>query len=168
MISRPEEARGSLVCKWPQGAVPAGEQLSVGMDEVAVFVGQGRVLGALGPGRHGLDPAYVPFLASAGGAAEVFFVSTQASGIAFGGAAGAVADPRSQVPVAPRLFGNFSVRVTDPPRLVAGLLGAGGDEAGLMRHLGERVLRGAVDALGEAVAKGTCSQIGRASCRERV
>jgi membrane protease subunit (stomatin/prohibitin family) len=104
----------------------------VGADEVALFVKDGTVQGKLGPGKHQLDSNNIPFLSRfleklTGGnlfIAELYFVSTREfPGVKFGGTIGDVRDPETGLGIGTMVYGDFSVRVTDPEKLVVGLVG---------------------------------------------
>ena len=137
MIARPDEAKGFVVWKHPDPTIPLKSQLTVESDERCVFFRDGKVVATLGPGRHTLDSANLPFLSNlvdsfTGGRvfiAEVFFVSTRDfTGVKFGGKVGNVEDPKSGVPVETMVHGEFSFRVTAPETLIIGLAGMGRHE----------------------------------------
>jgi membrane protease subunit (stomatin/prohibitin family) len=138
-------------------------QLTVESDERCVFFRDGKVVATLGPGRHTLDTANLPFLSNlvdsfTGGRvfiAEVFFVSmTEQVGQKFGGRIGNVEDPKSGVPVETMVHGEFAFRVSDAERLIVGLVGMGGGApvqvSGWMR---EQVLKVIRDRIAELVVK---------------
>ncbi len=138
MIARPDEAKGFVVWKHPDPTIPLKSQLTVESDERCVFFRDGKVVATLGPGRHTLDSANLPFLSNlvdsfTGGRvliAEVFFVTTRDfTGVKFGGKVGNVEDPKSGVPVETMVHGEFSFRVTAPDSLIIGLAGMGRHEA---------------------------------------
>jgi membrane protease subunit (stomatin/prohibitin family) len=55
---------------------------------------------------------------------EIFFVkTTPVRGIPFGGPIGDMIDPLTQEQVSPRVFGDFSLVVTDPVRFIVGYSG---------------------------------------------
>jgi membrane protease subunit (stomatin/prohibitin family) len=161
MISRPPEASGSLVYKWSEGPLTPYGQVTVDADEVAVCFATGQVVGVIGPGRYSLDPSSMPFLTSAGGPPfpiELFFVTTRPlPNLAFGGVGPTLIEPVCQISVQPRILGTYALRVTDPPRFVAGLASGGGDEAALLKYFSERVLLASTTALESAVASGQVS-----------
>lgn len=160
MIARPDEAKGFVVWKHPDPTIPMKSQLTVMADEQAVFLRDGKVVGTLGPGRHTLDSANIPFLSNlvdsfTGGRlfiTEVFFVTTRENtGIRFGGPIGNVEDPKSGIPVETMVHGEFSFRVTHPEQLVVGLVGTGrtqGDQvAPWMKEQVLKVIRDRVSQL---------------------
>src|SRR4051812_31432815 len=83
-IARSDEAKNDVIYKYPEHNIRLMTQLTVGADEVAIFVKDGQIAGQLGPGRHNLDTQNVPFISRllesvTGGnlfIAEVYFVST--------------------------------------------------------------------------------------------
>lgn len=131
-IARPDEAKGYLVFKYPENNVRLMTQVTVDADEVCLFVKEGQVKGTLKPGRHTLDTENVPFVARlletfTGGnlfVAEVFFVTIrEVPGVKFGGPIGELRDPESGLAVGTMVYGDFSVRITEPEKLVVGLVG---------------------------------------------
>jgi membrane protease subunit (stomatin/prohibitin family) len=133
-IARADEAKGEIIYKYPEKNVRMLTQLTVDADEVALFVKDGKVEGKLGPGRHSLDTNNIPFLSRllegfTGGnlfIAEIFFVSTREhTGVKFGGPIGDVRDPETGLGIGTMVYGDFSIRVTEPERLVVGLVGLG-------------------------------------------
>ncbi|MGO8969610.1 MAG: SPFH domain-containing protein [Myxococcaceae bacterium] len=131
-IARSDEAKDDILYAYPEHNIRMLTQLTVGADEVALFVKDGTVQGKLGPGKHQLDSNNIPFLSRllegfTGGnlfVAELYFVSTREfPGVKFGGAIGDVRDPETGLGIGTMVFGDFSVRVTDPEKLVVGLVG---------------------------------------------
>ena len=139
-IARADEAKNDIIYKYPEQNVRMMTQLTVAADEVVLFVRDGVVAGRLGPGRHTLDSSNIPFLSRllerfTGGnlfVAELFFVSIREfAGIKFGGPIGDVRDPDTGLGIGTMVYGDFSLRVSDPERLVIGLVGmrsAGNEE----------------------------------------
>ncbi|MBN1207574.1 MAG: SPFH domain-containing protein, partial [Myxococcaceae bacterium] len=133
-IARADEAKGEIIYKYPERNIRMLTQLTVNADETALFVKDGRVEGKLGPGRHTLDSKNIPFLGAllekfTGGnlfVTEIFFVSTREHpGVKFGGPIGDVRDPETGLGIGTMVYGDFSIRVTDPEKLVVGLVGMG-------------------------------------------
>lgn len=162
-IARADEAKGDIIFKYPENNIRMLTQLTVDSDEVALFFKDGKPVGKLGPGRHQLDSNNIPFLGAlidkfTGGnlfIAEVFFVSTREfSGIKFGGPIGDVRDPETGLGIGTMVYGDFSVRVTDPEKLVLGLVGmrsAGNEEfLGWFRN---QVLKVTRDRVAELLVK---------------
>ncbi len=133
-IARADTAKGEIIYKYPENNIRMMTQLTVDADEVALFVKDGKVEGKLGPGRHTLDTNNIPFLSRllekfTGGnmfMSEVFFVSVREfAGVKFGGPIGDVRDPESGLGIGTMVYGDFSIRVTEPEKLVVGLVGMG-------------------------------------------
>ncbi len=131
-IARSDECKNDIIFKHPDSNIRWGSQLTVMADEQALFMRDGRVVGVIGPGRHTLEASNFPFLsmlidAVTGGnlfITEVYFVSTrEISQIKFGGPIGDVRDASTGLAVGTMVHGDFSIRVTDPERLVIGLVG---------------------------------------------
>ena len=162
-IARADEAKGEIVYKYPEKNIRMLTQLTVDADEIALFVKDGKVEGKLGPGRHQLDTSNIPFLSRlvegfTGGnmfMAEVFFVSTREfTGVKFGGPIGDVRDPETGLGIGTMVYGDFSVRVTEPEKLVVGLVGMGrtsNDE--LLGWFKNQVLKVTRDRIAELLVK---------------
>ena len=163
MVARPDDAKSHVVWKHPDTTVPMKSQLTVEADELAVFFRDGKVVSTLGPGRHTLDSSNLPFLSDlvdsfTGGdvfIAEVYFVSVREhAGVKFGGRVGHVEDPKSGVPVEAMVHGEFSFQVTDPERLITGLVGMGRAQSYMVRSwMKERVLKVIRDRIAELLVK---------------
>jgi membrane protease subunit (stomatin/prohibitin family) len=131
-IAAPDTAKGQIVFKWPDINIRKFTRAIVEPDAVAVFMSQGQVMGVLLPGQHTLDAKELPFLgmfvdwASGGNAfrAEIFFVGTREfPNFRFGGRLDEVQDPVSGLIVTLRTFGEYSLRVADPQKLILNLVG---------------------------------------------
>ncbi len=131
-IARADEAKDDIVYRYPEKNIRMMTQLTVDSDEVALFFKDGKIEGKLGPGRHTLDSNNLPFISRllekfTGGdvfLAEVFFVSTREfAGQKFGGPIGDVRDPETGLGIGTMVYGDFSLRVTNPEQLVLGLVG---------------------------------------------
>jgi membrane protease subunit (stomatin/prohibitin family) len=163
VIARPDDAKPHVVWKHPDTTIPMKAQLTVESDERAVFFRDGRVVQTLGPGRHTLDSANLPFLSGlvdrfTGGnlfIAEVFFVNVREhAGVKFGGRIGHVEDPKSGVPVETLVHGEFSFQVTEPEKLIVGLVGMGRAESYQVRSwMKEQVLKVVRDRVAELLVK---------------
>jgi membrane protease subunit (stomatin/prohibitin family) len=163
MIARPDDAKSHVVWKHPDPTIPMKSQLTVEADELAVVFRDGQVVGTLSAGRHTLDTSNLPFLSDlvdkfTGGnvfIAEVFFVSIREHpGVKFGGRIGHVEDPKSGVPVECMVHGEFSFKVTDPEKLIVGLVGMGRTESHLVRSwMKEQVLKVTRDRIAELLVK---------------
>jgi membrane protease subunit (stomatin/prohibitin family) len=131
-IAAPDSAKGQIVFKWPDINIRKFARAIVEPDAVAVFMSQGQVMGVLLPGQHTLDAKELPFLgmfvdwATGGNAfrAEIYFVGTREyPNFRFGGRLDEVQDPQSGLIVTLRTFGEYSLRVTDPQKLILNLVG---------------------------------------------
>ncbi len=131
-IAAPDSAKGQIVFKWPDINIRKFARAIVEPDAVAVFMHQGQVMGVLLPGQHTLDAKELPFLgmfvdwASGGNAfrSEIFFVGTREfPNFRFGGRLDEVQDPQSGLIVTLRTFGEYSIRVADPQKLILNLVG---------------------------------------------
>lgn len=131
-IARADEAKDDIVFKYPEHNIRMLTQLTVGSDEVALFVKDGKIAGKLGPGRHSLDTNNVPFISAllekfTGGdlfIAELYFINTREhAGVKFGGPIGDVRDPETGLGIGTMVYGDFSLRVTHPEALVLQLVG---------------------------------------------
>ena len=160
MIARPDQQKHLVVYKHPDQNFPMYSQLTVDSDECAVFFKDGRVVGVLPPGRHTLQTQNIPFLNSivnnfTGGQvfiSEIYFVkTTPVRGVPFGGPIGDMIDPLTGEQVIPRIFGEFSLVVTDPVRFVVGYSGqqATGDNDAVLGWVKGLFMNGVKTTLGE-------------------
>ncbi|HEX8700355.1 MAG TPA: SPFH domain-containing protein [Myxococcaceae bacterium] len=162
-IARADEAKGEIIYKYPEKNVRMLTQLTVDADEIALFVKDGKVEGKLGPGRHSLDTNNIPFLSRllegfTGGnlfISEIFFVSTREHpGVKFGGPIGDVRDPETGLGIGTMVYGDFSIRVTDPEKLVVGLVGMGrSSNADFLGWFKGQVLKVTRDRIAELLVK---------------
>lgn len=161
MIARDDAHKSLIVYKHPDGNVPMYSQLTVDLDECAVFFRSGSppMVGVLPPGRHPLDTQNIPFLnqfvvSFTGGnifQAEVFFVKTQPiRGLTFGGQMMSMRDPELDLRVTPRAFGTYAMQVVDPIRFIVGYTGqaAQGDNDSITLWLRQRMFQGLGKTLG--------------------
>jgi membrane protease subunit (stomatin/prohibitin family) len=131
-IARPDQSKGEILYKWPDTNIRRWSQLTVEQDELAVFFRDGRVFGTVQPGRVTLDSSEVPFLgmlvdAASGGnlfKTELYFISVREfPNLPFGGMVDNVVDPETQLAVGLRVFGEYSLKVTEPQSLILNLVG---------------------------------------------
>ena len=131
-IAAPDASKGQIVFKWPDQNIRKFSRAIVEPDAVAVFTSQGQIMGILPPGQHTLDAKELPFLgmfvdwASGGNAfkAEIYFVGTREfPNNRFGGRLDEVQDPQTGLIVTLRTFGEYSLRVNDPTKLILNLVG---------------------------------------------
>lgn len=151
-IARPAAAEGQIVYRWPNSRTSPESQLLVNPDEHVVLVRDGIAQGPVPPGRHSLaDLSQVGEPDPSGGGGEVeaqinFVLTREIPNLRFGGMVDKVADVQTGLAVGLRVFGDYSLRVVDPKRVVLGL---GGGQQGitndtftnLMRDLLLKVLR---------------------------
>jgi membrane protease subunit (stomatin/prohibitin family) len=160
MIARPDNLKSLIVYKHPDQNFPMYSQLTVDSDECAVFFKDGVVVGVLPPGRHTMQTQNIPFLGQlvnnyTGGQvfiSEVFFVKTApVRGVPFGGPIGDMIDPLTQEQVSPRVFGDFSLVVTEPVKFVVGYTGqaATGDNDFVLQWVKGLFMNGVKTTLGE-------------------
>jgi membrane protease subunit (stomatin/prohibitin family) len=131
-IARADEAKDHIIYKYPENNIRMMTQLTVAADEMAMFIKDGVVVGKLGPGRHTLDTNNVPFISAllekvTGGnlfIAEIIFVTLREfSSLKFGGPIGDTRDPETGLGIGTMVYGDFSMKVNDPEKLVVGLVG---------------------------------------------
>jgi membrane protease subunit (stomatin/prohibitin family) len=160
MVARPDHLKQLIVYKHPDQNIPMYSQLTVDSDECAVFFKDGKVVGVLPPGRHTMQSQNIPFLNNlitsfTGGnvfIAEVFFVRTSpVRSIPFGGPIGDMLDPLTGEQVIPRIFGEFSLVVTDPVRFILGYSGQAstGDNDFVLQWIKGLFMNGVKTTLGE-------------------
>jgi membrane protease subunit (stomatin/prohibitin family) len=159
-IARADDAKDDIVYKYPERNIRVMTQLTVQADEVALFLKDGVVMGKLGPGRHNLDTNNVPFISRllekvTGGnlfVAEVYFVSIREfPQLKFGGPIGDLRDPETGLGIGTMVYGDFSLQVVDPEKLLLGLVGlrraANEDFVGWFKSLVLKVTRDRVAEL---------------------
>ncbi|HET6794791.1 MAG TPA: SPFH domain-containing protein [Acidimicrobiales bacterium] len=131
-VAVPDDRKGQIVYKWPDVSLRRYSRAIVDVDEQAVFLNQGQIVGTMGPGQHAIDADELPFLGAlvdrvSGGKAyraELFFVGTREyAGQRFGGRIDDVTDPQTGLVVTLRVFGDYSLRVVDPVKLLTVLTG---------------------------------------------
>ncbi len=131
-VAVPDNKKDQIVFKWPDHNLRKGTRAIIEPDQLAVFVNRGQVIGTLGPGRHAVEADELPFLGvfidigTGGNAyrAELFFVGTREyPGNRFGGRIDDVRDPLTGLIVTLRVFGEYSLRVTDPNKIILNLTG---------------------------------------------
>ena len=160
MIARPDQFKHLIVFKHPDQNFPFWSQLTVDSDECAVFFKDGKVQGVLPPGRHTMSTQNIPFLNNlvnkfTGGdvfISEIYFVKTSpVRSVPFGGPIGDMIDPLTQEQVIPRIFGEFSLVVTDPVRFIVGYTGqaAQGDNDAVLHWVKGLFMNGVKTTLGE-------------------
>lgn len=139
-----------------------GAQLIVRPGQAAVFVNQGQVADVFGPGRHELRTENLPVLSTLMGwkygfnspfKAEVFFVATrQFTDQKWGTKAPIMLRDPEFGPVRLRAFGTYVVRVIEPAKFIAQIVGTNGvfTTGDIAEQLRSLVTSRFIDALGEA------------------
>ena len=61
-IAVPDDRKGQIVFKWPDNNIRRYSRAIVDVDELALFVNKGEVIGTLSPGQHQIDADELPFL----------------------------------------------------------------------------------------------------------
>ncbi len=131
-VAVPDDKKDQIVFKWPDQNLRKGTRAIIDPDQMAVFINRGQVIGTLGPGRHAIEADELPFLgmfidAATGGnayRAELYFVGTREyPHNRFGGRIDDVRDPLTGLIVTLRVFGEYSLKVTDPNKIILNLTG---------------------------------------------
>ena len=165
-IAVPDERKNQILFKWPDDQLRKGTRCIVEPDMLAVFINKGEVVGTLGPGRHQVEADEIPGLgavidAVTGGnayRAELYFVGThEYVSQKFGGRIDDIQDPQSQLLVGMRVFGDYSVRVTDPAKLILQLTGTVdvADNDAVTGWIGEQLLKAMRQLVAKNVITGT-------------
>lgn len=120
-ISRLPAGRGRLLWRRPDPEIPSGSRLTVEQGEAAVFTDGGNVLGVLASGSHLIDPLEQQFLSSQLDSSTGlmrctldFVTVRELPGQPFGGMVDNVADPETGLAIGLRVFGDYSLQVSDP------------------------------------------------------
>jgi membrane protease subunit (stomatin/prohibitin family) len=145
-----------------ENEIKNGAQLIVRPGQAAVFVDQGRIADVFHPGRYELKTENLPILSTLRGwkygfdspfKAEVYFVTTrQITNRKWGTKNPVMMRDADFGPVRLRAFGSYSIKVTEPGKLIAEIVGTNGhftvDQIG--DQLRDMVTSRFTDALGEA------------------
>jgi membrane protease subunit (stomatin/prohibitin family) len=131
-IARPDVAKDDIIYKWPDMTIRKLTQVTVQPDETALFFKEGKLAGTLPQGRSTMDGALIPFLgdivdwASGGNMyrAELYFVGTREFvSLPFGGPIDNIEDPETGLAVGLRVYGEYSLSVSDPATMILKLVG---------------------------------------------
>ncbi len=162
-IARADSSKDAIIYKYPERNIRLMTQLTVQADEVCLFVKDGVMAGKLGPGRHNLETNNIPFISAllekaTGGnlfIAEVYFVSLREfSQVKFGGPVGDLRDPESGLGIGTMVYGDFSLKVTDPEKLILGLVGLrSADNDDFLGWFKSQVLKVTRDRIAELIVK---------------
>jgi hypothetical protein len=131
---RDKEQAPWLVCRFPRENLVLGSQLIVNRNQEVVVFHDGKVLGVFGPGAHTLSFATLPllqrFLKSPPDIrtpinAEVYFVNKAAQlDVKWGTFEPLrITDPRYQIIVRVRAYGQFSAKISDTRNFVSQVVG---------------------------------------------
>lgn len=123
-----------LVYKFPSENLVLGSQLIVNMSQEAVFFKEGYALDVFGPGRHTLSTANLPLLqklinlpfgSNTPFTAEIYFVNKSAKLDIKWGTTDPfqVTEPRYQIIVKLRGFGQFGIKISDSRNFVTQIVG---------------------------------------------
>jgi len=130
-----DDGHHSLVWRFPryQNQIKNGAQLIVRPGQMAIFVHRGRVADVFEPGHHRLTTANLPLLSTLAGwrhgfdspfKAEVYFVSTrQVTDLKWGTPNPVIVRDPDFGPVRLRAFGTYTLKASDPKRLLEELVG---------------------------------------------
>jgi len=131
-----DDTRTTLVWRFPRyhNEIKNGARLIVRPGQVAVFVSEGKIADVFEPGMHVLATRNLPVLSTLKGwkhgfdspfKAEVYFVATrQLTDLKWGTPNPVLVRDPDLGPVRVRAFGTFTLKATDPRRLVTELVGA--------------------------------------------
>ena len=163
----PSPEGDTLAWRFESGGAPGrssvlrnGAQLIVREGQWAVFLDEGRIADAFGPGRHTLSTANLPLLTNllclptgfeSPFRAEVVFVATRLfSDLKWGTRTPLLLRDPELGPVRLRGFGSYSLRVSDPAWLVREVSGASGrlDLSALQDPLRSLIVSRLADVLG--------------------
>src|SRR5258708_20846792 len=124
-----------MLFKGPDANLRTLPRLTAEQDELGGCCWDGKVSGGIQPGVSKLDSSEIPFLgnlvdAATGGRffkTELYFVSTREfANLPFGGMVDNVVDPETGLAIGLRVFGDYSLKVVAPDRLILNLVGTQG------------------------------------------
>ncbi|HEY3504641.1 MAG TPA: SPFH domain-containing protein [Actinocatenispora sp.] len=157
-----DQSRDTIVWRFPRydNEIKMGAKLVVRESQVAVFVNEGRIADAYGPGTYELQTQNMPILSTLKGwkygfhspfKAEVYFVNTrQFTDMKWGTQNPVIVrDPEFGM-VRLRAFGAYSMRVVEPRRLLTELVGT--DPQFRTEEVAEYLRQMVVGRLGSALA----------------
>jgi membrane protease subunit (stomatin/prohibitin family) len=131
-----DDGRRSLIWRFPRyhNEIKYGAQLIVRPGQAAIFVREGRIADVFGPGQHRLDTRNLPVLSTLAGwkygfespfKAEVYFVGTrQVTDLKWGTPNPVMLRDPDFGPIRVRAFGTYTLKATDPKRLLEELVGS--------------------------------------------
>ncbi|EXG81280.1 SPFH domain-containing protein [Cryptosporangium arvum] len=173
-----DDSRDTIVWRFPryQNEIKMGAKLVVRESQVAVFVNEGQIADAFGPGTYTLETRNLPILSTIKGwkygfdspwKAEVYFVNTRVFTDMKWGTQNPVTvrDPEFGV-VRLRAFGSYAVRVADPKRLLTELVGT--DPQFRTDEVAEYLRQLTVSHLGSALATAQVPMIDLAAHQQQI
>jgi len=144
-IARPDAAAGELIYLHPDRSIPRGTKITVRTDECALFFREGRFVGRLDAGAVQLDTANIPFLGHLfvdrlTGAnhfiSEIFFVSLSETIFQLPiDALGQYTDRNSSNVISILGGLTYTVKVTDPIKLISELGGQAASSGAVIRDV---------------------------------
>nr|WP_007510639.1 MULTISPECIES: SPFH domain-containing protein [Pseudofrankia] len=162
IIEWTDDSRDTIVWRFPryENEIKMGAKLTVRESQAAVFVNEGQVADAFGPGMYTLETQNMPILSTIKGwkygfhspfKAEVYFVNTrQFTDLKWGTQNPVIVRDAEFGMVRLRAFGAYSIRVVDPPALLREL--AGTDPQFRTEEVSEFLRQLIVGRLGNALA----------------
>jgi len=162
IIEWTDDSRDTIVWRFPryENEIKMGAKLTVRESQAAVFVNEGQVADAFGPGMYTLETQNMPILSTLKGwkygfhspfKAEVYFVNTrQFTDLKWGTQNPVIVRDQEFGMVRLRAFGAYSIRVIDPPALLREL--AGTDPQFRTEEVSEFLRQLIVGRLGNALA----------------
>ncbi|MFI5954049.1 SPFH domain-containing protein [Cryptosporangium sp. NPDC051539] len=173
-----DDSRDTIVWRFPryQNEIKMGAKLIVRESQVAVFVNEGQIADAFGPGTYTLETQNLPILSTLKGwkygfnspwKAEVYFVNTRVFTDMKWGTQNPVTvrDPEFGV-VRLRAFGAYAVRVSDPKKLLTELVGT--DPQFRTEEVAEYLRQLTVSHLGSALATAQVPMIDLAAHQQEI
>ncbi|MFG1926095.1 SPFH domain-containing protein [Cryptosporangium sp. NPDC048952] len=173
-----DDSRDTIVWRFPryQNEIKMGAKLIVRESQVAVFVNEGQIADAFGPGTYTLETQNLPILSTIKGwkygfnspwKAEVYFVNTRVFTDMKWGTQNPVTvrDPEFGV-VRLRAFGSYAVRVSDPKKLLTELVGT--DPQFRTEEVAEYLRQLTVSHLGSALATAQVPMIDLAAHQQQI
>lgn len=144
-IARPESAAGELIFLHPDKSIPRGAKLTVRGDECVLFFREGQYIGRINPGTTLLDTANIPFLGhllidrltdANHFICELFFVSLNETVFQVPWSSlGQFKDKNSANVVTVHGGLSYTVKVSDPARLVMELGGQSGNSGAMVQGI---------------------------------
>ncbi|WBU65099.1 SPFH domain-containing protein [Paracoccus aerodenitrificans] len=139
VIEWTDDTRDTMVWRFERrgNAIKYGAKLTVREGQSAVFVHEGQIADVFGPGLYMLETNNMPILTSlqhwdhgfkSPFKSEIYFVNTtRFNGLKWGTKNPIIARDPEFGPVRIRAFGTYSMRVTDPAKFMAEIVGTDGE-----------------------------------------